>query len=54
MYRKVFQVIIKNIEISNFRTLNVLKIDFHPEVNFIVRLNNTGKSNLLRLLNTLK
>ncbi|KYD30146.1 ATP-dependent nuclease [Parageobacillus toebii] len=46
-------MVIKNIEISNYRTLNGLKIDFHPEVNFIVGLNNIGKSNLLKLLNTL-
>ncbi|MEK9197005.1 ATP-dependent nuclease [Ureibacillus sp. FSL E2-3493] len=44
---------IKRLDISNYRSLDGLSFSFHSEVNFIVGLNNIGKSNLLKLLNTL-
>ena len=41
---------IEHIEIKNFRNLDNIQIDFHPEINFIVGENDLGKSNLLHLL----
>ena len=42
---------IENVFINNFRNLNNINIDFHPDINYIVGENNIGKSNLLELLN---
>ncbi|WP_182201036.1 ATP-dependent nuclease [Paraliobacillus salinarum] len=39
--------------ITNYRNLSGMKVDFHENINFIVGKNNTGKSNLLELLNIL-
>lgn len=43
---------IKRINISNYRNLDGICINFHPVNNFIVGENNLGKSNLLDLFNT--
>lgn len=44
---------LKELKINNYRSLDDLTVAFHPDINFIVGENNLGKSNLLRLLNTL-
>ena len=44
---------ISTLNINNYRNLNGIEINFHPEINFIIGENNLGKSNLLDLLNIL-
>ena len=44
---------ISTLNINNYRNLNGVEINFHPEINFIIGENNLGKSNLLDLLNIL-
>jgi len=44
---------VTNIEISNYRNLDGVKISLCEDSNFIVGENNVGKSNILSLLNTL-
>ncbi|WP_303984279.1 ATP-dependent nuclease [Niallia circulans] len=39
--------------IDNYRNLSGMKVNFNENINFIVGKNNTGKSNLLELLNIL-
>lgn len=46
-------MIVKEIEINNYRNLDSCSIFFEDDCNFIVGENNIGKSNSLRLLNTL-
>ncbi len=44
---------INTLEIKNFRNLDGIKLSFDPVINFLVGETNLGKSNLLKLLNTL-
>jgi len=41
---------ILKLKINNFRNLNDIEINFHPDITFLVGENNLGKSNLLDLL----
>ena len=43
-------MILKYIEVKNYRNLGGCKIHFHPKSNYIIGENNIGKSNLLFLL----
>jgi putative ATP-dependent endonuclease of OLD family len=45
-------MILKSIEIKNYRNLDGIKMIFNPMVNFLVGETNLGKSNFLLLLNT--
>ncbi|MFZ3579849.1 ATP-dependent nuclease [Virgibacillus sp. DJP39] len=44
---------IKRTKIWNYRNLDGVEVFLHPEINFIVGENNLGKSNFLRMLNTI-
>ncbi|WP_233880201.1 ATP-dependent nuclease [Virgibacillus halodenitrificans] len=41
------------LKIENYRNLNGIHINFHPDITFLVGENNLGKSNVLALLNTI-
>lgn len=51
--REVFQMRIERLVIENFRNLENIEFIFDLKANIIVGRNNTGKSNLLHLINTL-
>ncbi|MGO4887282.1 ATP-dependent nuclease [Anaerobacillus sp. MEB173] len=44
---------IRSLFINNYRNLDNIKVTLHPKINFIVGENNLGKSNLIRLINTI-
>ena len=44
------QMYLKSLEISHFRMINEMHLDFVPGVNMIIGQNGTGKSNILALL----
>ncbi len=44
---------IKKLEISNFINFNNTELNFSPSINLIIGKNNTGKTNLLKLLYTI-
>lgn len=45
---------IKSIRLTNFFSFKDEKIDFHPEVNLMVGVNGSGKSNLIKAIRLLK
>jgi len=44
------EIYIKNIEFENFIHFNKILTDFSPSINIIVGINETGKTNFIKLL----